>query len=275
MRILKLAALGAALTVAGHGVASASALTWLPGSASPALNGGPIVNFNNFNVTDYADIVITNPGSPAATFVEHGVLNIANFLNSNLGTQIVAPGLGSTYSLYVTFTATGNLAGIPATVGAATSGAFSSLSYELWGSPNSTPVIKPVPGGKPTITHNAGAFELATGSLVGGTVSLTAAGNHYGSSHVTGYVAAVPNLDLTLVAQPGEAGFFNGISSFGLVANFSATTTETKLTNSNHYLDIYGGGGNITPELPEPSTLAVLGSSLLALGLIASRRRRS
>jgi hypothetical protein len=263
------------LSLAGSASAAPSDFTWSPSSATTSLNGGNIVGANNFNVADFASIPLN---SNTGTFTEVGALNILQFLHG--GNIVASSGLGSTYSLYLTFTATGTLPGIPGTAGTSTNGTFTSLTYQLIGSTSGTPTFT-VTNGNVSI-GNAGTTEvLAYGSLVPGTgiVTLTNTGSGF---------SPTANAELTVneCAAAGQGGvctgdelpfFVSPLEGLTLATgNFSATDSVTTLVlgNPTSFVNLVGGGGNVTFQVPEPATLAVFGAGLLALGA-ALRRRRS
>jgi hypothetical protein len=281
VRLATKLALGVGLAIAASSSAWATPITftWDP-SAVGLTTAPPNVNItaNNFNVSDFADVTVADTGA----FTENAVLTAVQFLSG--GNPVPLNGLQSSYSFYITVAAAGHQGPIPA-VGSGTSsdGAYDSVNYTFWANPNGQPSVTLHSGGAPTIAGNTGAFALFSGSLIGGTTTLIAPAD--------GGYSPTANLDLSLVACSAagqvtatgqacagneNAFFVNPVAAdFSLViGNFSATTSVTTLTPGDPaFLDINGGGGNITFAVPEPGALFVLGSGLL--GLAAIRRRRN
>ena len=268
--ILKSSLFAVAATVLGTGAASAGAITtWNPSAVG--LTGGAIVGFDNFTVSDFARIQVLDG---AGHFVEDGVLNVKNgFLNGS--NNVATPGLGSTYSLYYVFHATGTQGGpIPVVANTTTTGFFSTLTYTLYATPNSTPTYTVGSGGV-TITGNAGAFALATGTLVDGTLGLTKLKNGGFTPFADVTYTVDPCLSAVGVCSGNESAFFVSPAATAKMfeeGNFGATSSQTSLHNGNEVW-IVGGGGNITQEVPEPFTLSLFGAGLA--GAAAIRRRKA
>jgi hypothetical protein len=273
-------AFGAAIACALSASAMAAPInfTWTPTGATPSLNGGPIVNANNYNVADFASIAVNNG---TGTFTETGALNVLNFLNG--GSTVPSPGLGSTYSLYLTFSAAGTSGGIPTVNGTSTNGAFTSLDYQLIGTTaGSPPVAFTVGNGSVTTTDPGSNAVLAYGSLVPGTgfVTLTKTANGF---------SPTANLNLTFneclaagqggICTANESTFFTSpVAGLNLqVGNFSANdqVTTVNTVDGTTFVNLTGGAGNLTFQqtpTPEPASMALLGAGLVGLGLIRRRR---
>ena len=259
--------------------------TWNPSAVIGTAPPGNIIA-NNLIVSDFADVVITG-----TSLAEFGGTYCAQFqLNGN---PLFPAGFGTAYSFYATVTATGTIAGpIPApNSGQTVNGTFTSADYTFWANPNPQPLVTPTQGGAPTITGNAGAFALFTGSLLSGTIGLSDI--PAGPGVAQGYSPKADlNLSLhvcTAAGQPladggtcagDESAFFvNPLpGDFALaISDFSATTSQTSLTpGSPTFLDINGGGGNVTFDVnpvPEPASLLVIGISLIGLGIVRHRKR--
>jgi len=217
--------------VCGSAMSAPVNVTWQPSGATPSLSGGTIVNANNFNTTEFSSISVN---TAAGTFAQIGTLNIVSFLNN--GSSVASAGLGSTYSMYFVFNATGTLGGIPIVNGTSTNGTLTDFSYELVGSTAGSPPLSfSVANGSVSITDPGAAAILAYGVLVPGTgfVGLTKTANGYSPTE---------NFHLTFneclsVGQGGvcganESGFFvapaAGLNL--LFGNFSAADTQTAVS---------------------------------------------
>ncbi len=285
--ISKFAILSLGLIVAAGSGAHATPVffTWNPGASGVGLKDGtapaPSVKADNMVVADYASATITDVGPGAGNFTEKGALVLTQFENGTTG--VPAPGLDAAshgYGLYYTFTAMGNEGGAPPPVGGTVSGPITSIVYTLWADPQGEPTVT-VHNGGVTITHNTGAFALATGSG-GGTV---ADGDFVTLSHTKqGFspsAHAITAFDECAGVRPGctgnESAFFVSPSPFDLSvleASFTNTLGVSTLSTVGitSFLNINGGGGNLDfLRVPEPTALAVLAVGLLGLGLVRRR----
>lgn len=286
-RRMRVATLGAVISAgfAGGAIAAPVNFTWSPAAVGLTTTPGTtnIVNATNYNVADFASVTV-NTGTGG--FTETGALNILNFLNG--GSTVSSIGLGGAvgaipgYSLYITFTGAGATSGIPSVSGTSTNGIFTALDYKLIGTPNGSPPLSfAVSNGAVTITDPGTAIVLGHGSLIPGHGFETLTKTNNGFSPTA-------NLDLSFVqcgaavdalcTSGNESAFFVS-PALGLhlqTGNFSATDTVTTVVPGNPtYINIDGGGGNLTFTTPEPASIAIIGVGLVGLAGLARRRRRS
>ena len=269
-----------ALLLSGAWCSSAFAapltFVWNPAGTLPPLVGGPIGPANNFNVADFASVTI----GPTGNFSEVGYLSVLQFLNG--GAPAPQTGLNSTYSLYFGFNGTGT-GTVPPPAGSSSTGPFTSLNYTLFAVAGPTPTFT-VTNGNVTVS-GAGAFPLAFGSLISGTATLTNTG--VGAQPFSPTANLFETFNVCTAAGQGNAGFGQALCTGNesgffvvpppgtinlVVGNFSATTSVTSFDGT--FLNINGGGGNLTLEnrVPEPMSLTLLGVGLL--GLAGLRRKK-
>ena len=146
---LKRTVLSMALASACAGAWAMPEFTLTPGAVG--LTGSP-VSGDNIVLSDFLTATFTGSGT---TFTERGYLSVASFQLG--GSNVVAGGLNSTYSLYFDFNATGHLTSANTDpLAGMTSGVFDTLTYSLVGANgNSTfSTAGNNPPRKMTICHN-------------------------------------------------------------------------------------------------------------------------
>src|SRR6478752_9454841 len=240
-------------------VAACSTSAWsadLPDfTFNPAAVGlaGSSVTADNILVSDFATVTQTG----ATTFSEQGFLSVTGFQLG--GTNVVAGGLNSTYSIYIPFTATGhtilNPGANPNTT--VTAGVLDTLTYSFVAAPsNSTFGFI---GTTPTVNSTPPQQTLATGSLINGnTVTSPANGN-------TAFVPSA-NATLTFVQAAGKEGFFSPQPFYNMAFSAFTNPVSTVTPFAGGFMINNGGGAiNFTAAVPEPETYALM---LAGLGLM-------
>lgn len=279
-------------------LAAPISLTWNPSASVPALSTAGPVTFTNALVNDYAAIFLTPAGGTNVTASENGFLQIAGLQNP--GPQ-PNPGLNGQagadpYGLYLSFTATAS-ASCPSAGNC--SGAFTGLTFSLMGDVAGNTTFGFAANGLATSGNTGDDILLATGALascgapspecqngvtIANGVPSAAVTTSFNPAAGQSLFFAAPSLSLLLSMQGSFVNNTSEVTCFGVSAAAcgTAATYGGALPAGSPAGSVLlyqlgnpvPGGGTLTfSSVPEPGTLALVGTGLL--GLAGLRRRRS
>ena len=253
LKYLKKAILLVSAALAGVAMAAGGPVvfTWSPANTTPALSVvGSSITADTIEVKTYLTSTIQANGT--APF--HQILQITGFdLN---GLPVSAPGFNSTYGLYFDINGITKFGPGPPS--------YSVLNIALMADPgnNNGALSATTVAGLQFANGTGGDILLGSGSLVSASLQLDATGTRHAQ-----YVD-------TFAAAGGEAAFFSAVFPYLDItlttpaANFAAIAQPDGTT-----IDLVNGGsGLVTAAAPEPGSMALLGSGLVAV-FLASRRK--
>jgi len=281
-------------TVAGVAIAGTASLAAAGPefTVDPATLGGTNTSVKGTDLQGTSSAFINQ--TTATTQSGQGIV-IYNTVIDGLNNVTTAFGLGTganSYGLYLVFNQTLSYSTGPGGFAADTNYNVSSFTFTLYADPNGadsfgSAATSATGGVAPTITGTGDDIVLATGSLVAGTAGFNSLGGPFENVNATfaicsgvgsALLGATTIADASCANADGKNYFIAPVPFFNLsLSEFNTTSTNVVIDPSGtppNAAIVSDAGSTDFGTIPEPGTLALIGSGLLGIVFAARRRNK-